>query len=203
MSQVLVLDVTYGGEDIAAIYYRWSAYTLSSLAEIARLRYAFDKTDFTNVTPRQAQLMLIRALEDKNPFRKAIGCQVHGGVDPDDLAYARARYPGETFATDVDNCCGLVAISPRDRAEVRECAEGRASIDLKDRTFSTGVWMEATSDGFDDWFTDEELEAARKYVGPDLERTFTWDELDGLGRALSDLPELYVTSTGRLIGQID
>ena len=186
MRQRLVVHVVSNHQDIAAIYYHWSAYTEDTLEEIKTLIDDFNEKgfDFSTMSKEEAQLAVIKTLEANG-----------GGVDEDDLSAAKSLFPMESFNESPDRSFGLVAISSGDMADMNQWVEGRAMIDLSKRTFYTLVWLEP------DLEDPKDLEIARHTPGPDLDRTYDWDEIDELLEEVEKAPILY-SNNGRLFGKI-
>lgn len=201
MGQRLAISVTDRGEEIAAIYYHWSAYTAASLSEIAQLIAFFrsHKYDFGLMAKEDAQLVVISAAEANESVlfeladgRKIVERNVHGGVDEDDLAYAKTLFPGEAFSEDVNRNAGLVAITPENIARLHSYEEGTAEIDLTNQTFRTDVWDRIYDDeGAEDWLSPEKIEAGRNAIGPDLDCDYDWNDIQSVVEAIKSAPSVY------------
>ena len=191
MGQRLVVHVVSNHQDIAAIYYHWSAYTEDTLEEIKTLIDDFNEKgfDFSTMSKEEAQLAVIKTLEANG-----------GGVDEADLPAAKSLFPTESFNESPDRSFGLVAISSGDMANMNQLAEGRAMIDLSKRTFYTAVWDEPDLEDLE-WYYPKDLEIARNTPGPDLDRTYDWDEIDDLLEEVENAPFLY-SNDGRLFYKI-
>lgn len=192
MGQRLVVHVVSNHQDIAAIYYHWSAYTVDTLDEIKTLIDAFNAKgfDFSTMSKEEAQLAVIKTLEANG-----------GGVYEDDLPAAKSLFPTESFNESPDRSFGLVAISSGGMANLNQWAEGRAMIDLSKRTFYTLVWLEPDLQDLE-WYYPKDLEIARNTPGPDLSLTYDWDEIDDLLEEVENAPILY-SCDGRLFGKIE
>lgn len=201
MGQRLVVSVTDRGEEIAAIYYHWSAYTAASLSEIAQLITFFRnrKCDFGLMAKEDAQLAIIRAAEASESVLveladggKIVERNAHGGVDEDDLEYAQKLFPGESFSEDVSRNSGLVAITPENIARMHSYEEGTAEIDLTNQIFRTDVWDRIYDDeSAEDWLSPEEIEAGRKAIGPNLDCDYDWDDIQSVLNAVKSAPSVY------------
>lgn len=201
MGQRLVISIKQHNEEIAAIYYHWSAYTASSIYEIAQLIAFFRsrKYDFGFMTKEDAQLAIIRAAEASESVLveladggKIVERNAHGGVDEDDLEYAQKLFPGESFSEDVSRNDGLVAITPENIARMHSYEEGTAGIDLTNQTFRTDVWDRIYDDeSAEDWLSPEEIEAGRKAIGSDLDCNYDWDNAKAVYEAVKNAPSVY------------
>lgn len=201
MGQRLVISIKQHNEEIAAIYYHWSAYTASSIYEIAQLVdfYMSDSYDFGAIAKSDAQLVTIRAAEASKSLlvelvdgNKIVERNAHGGIAEDDLAYAKALFPGEIFLEDVSRNAGLVAITPESIAKLHSYEEGCAEIDLTNRTFRTDVWDCLYNDeSAEDWLSPEEIEVGRNAVGPDLDCDYDSDNAKALYEAVKNAPSVY------------
>lgn len=191
MGQRLVVHVVSNHQDIAAIYYHWSAYTEDTLEEIKTLIDKFNEYgfDFSTMSKEEAQLAVIKTLE-------AIG----GGVVRADLPVVKLLFPMESFKDSPSRNAGLAAISDEAMADMNQFAEGRAMIDLFKRTFYTLVWDEPDMEELERHYP-KELEIARHTPGPDLSLTYDWDEIDDLLEEVEKAPILY-SNNGRVLGKI-
>lgn len=191
MGQRLVVHVVSNHHDIAAIYYHWSAYTDDTLEEIKTLIDDFNEKgfDFSTMSKEEAQLAVIKTIEAKG-----------GGIVKADLPAAKSLFPMKSFNESPNRNLGLVAISAGAMADINQWAEGRAMIDLSKRTFYTSVWLEPDPEELGRYYP-KELEKARHTSGPDLDRTYDWDEIDNLLEEVENVPWLY-SNNGRLFCKI-
>ena len=131
MGQRLVVTITQNGENIAALYYHWSAYTLSSLYEtrdILNVLYDDDNDE------KDLRLRLIRFCE-KN------GGGIDGGENSDEWNYIQSRYPNEEFKKDgISRNNGLIAISEKGIDEMLSWSEGNVCIDLDEDNVDNSVY---------------------------------------------------------------
>lgn len=191
MGQRLVLHVVSKHQDIATIYYHWSAYTKDALEEIKTLIDLFNWSgcDFSAMSKEESQLAVIKTVETRG-----------GGLVKADLDAAKVLFPGESFNESPDRNLGLAAISHGAMADMNQLAEGKAMIDLSKRTFYTLVWEEFDSEDLQR-YSPKAPEAVRHTSGPDLCRTYGWDKIDELLEEVENAPFLYF-SNGKVIHQI-
>lgn len=120
MGQRLVITLKQNDEDVAAIYYHWSAYTYSALQETKKVINCLYNGEHETVD--RMLLRLIRHLEDNG-----------GGIvgDEEELNYIQSLYPNETFKRDdVGRNDGIIALSQKGIAESQKWSEGDVFIDL-------------------------------------------------------------------------
>lgn len=167
MGQRLVITVQSGSENIARIYYHWSAYTRSALEEARAIVEYLDDIDPKTIP--QTQLALIRLCE-KN------GGGIDGGLDSREGAYIQERWPKEQFRkAKPDRSYGLIAITEAGMDELMGWAEGELFIDVEDRMIYNEVFC---SSSFESW---------KEFYGEVYGKT--QEELDRM--TLDDLPELH------------
>lgn len=117
MGQRLVITVHAFDEDIAKIYYHWSAYTTSALQEAKDI---IDNVDWFNSTSKDELILLItRQLE-----------KCGGGVNIRDREDFKKKYPNETFKDDIDRNYGLIAITDDGMEELEHWAQDDLTIDF-------------------------------------------------------------------------
>lgn len=125
MGQRLVIELIDGNENtIAAVYYHWSAYFGSTIAELATLSKD-----------------ILKAKKDKKDILPAVldGLERRGGglgVNPRNYAEAQKRFPGRTFKQDISRNDGLLYLGEEEIKETIDMAEGLAAIyiDLEEVT---------------------------------------------------------------------
>ena len=100
MGERLVVRINNGGEDFAAIYYHWGAYTVDALRIVQRIINALG--DYGKKSKEQIQLDLIKMCEHDG-----------GGVDLSDIEYVTNKLHCNFKHNNVSRDDGLVAISPR------------------------------------------------------------------------------------------
>lgn len=121
MGQRLVLTVTQNGEDIAKIYYHWSAYSISALQEAKNIiDVLYDDTNKI----KDLKLRLIKFLEQN-------GGGIDGGEGSSEWKYIKQLYPKETFKKDgISRNQGLIALSEDGMESMQSWSEGDVYIDL-------------------------------------------------------------------------
>lgn len=117
MGQRLVITVHAFDEDIATIYYHWSAYTTSALQEAKDI---INKVDWFNSTNKDELILRITR------YLESCG----GGVDLNDRKVFEEKYPGEKFSDDINRNYGLIAISEDSMAQQQNWSEGDLTIDF-------------------------------------------------------------------------
>lgn len=125
MGQRLVISVNLHGKNIAKIYYHWSAYTESALREVSDVVNCIYGT-----TEKEVQFALIRMCERNG-----------GGVDHDDLEYARQLFPGKTFNESVDRSYGLVALSKSNMVAMQRWSEGDVEVNIDENEILNSVFF--------------------------------------------------------------
>lgn len=117
MGQRLVITVHAFDEDIAAIYYHWSAYTTSAFQEAKDI---IDNVDWFNSSSKDELILRI------TKHLESCG----GGVFVDDRKLFEEKYPDEKFDDDVSRNDGLIAISEETMKRMQCWAEGDMTIDF-------------------------------------------------------------------------
>ena len=130
MGQRLVVTIKNNGEDLAKIYYHWSAYTVSALWEASKLvKCIFNHKDETE---RELQLRLIRFCEENG-----------GGISGDayEFEYIEKMYPNEIFKKDgYSRNNGLISLSERGMQESQDWSEGDLDILIDEEMINNGVY---------------------------------------------------------------
>ena len=130
MGQRLVVTIKNNGEDLAKIYYHWSAYTVSALWEASKLvNCIFNHKDETE---KELKLRLIRFCEENG-----------GGISGDDyeFEYIKNMYPNEVFKTDgYSRNNGLISLSERGMEEAQSWSEGDLDILIDEEMINNGVY---------------------------------------------------------------
>ena len=120
MGQRLVITVKHQGQDLAKIYYHWSAYTYSALLETKKVIDCIYNHE--DESEKELQLRLIR-------FCEANGGGIKG--DPSEFEYIQKMYPGEVFKNeDYSRSYGLIALSERGMEDLESWSEGDVDIYL-------------------------------------------------------------------------
>lgn len=117
MGQRLVITIHAFGEDIAKIYYHWSAYTTSALQEAKDI---IDNVNWFDAANKDELILRItRQLE-----------KCGGGVNIQDREAFKEKYPNEAFEDDINRSYGLIAITKRGMEELEHWSEGDLTIDF-------------------------------------------------------------------------
>ena len=133
MGQRLVITVHAFDEDIAKIYYHWSAYTISAFQEAKDI---IDNVDWFNSTSKDELILRItRQLE-----------KCGGGVSIRDREAFKKKYPNETFKDDIDRDCGLIAITDDGMEELEYWSERDLIIDFDTEKVYNDVMFTYESD---------------------------------------------------------
>lgn len=130
MGQRLVITIHKNCEDIAKLYYHWSAYSFSALKETQEIVHCIYNHE--DETDSELLLRLIR-------FCEANG----GGIDGDEeeFKHIQALYPNEVFKKDgYSRSYGLIALSERGMDQLQSYSEGDVTIDLDEETIYNGVF---------------------------------------------------------------
>ena len=121
MGQRLVITVNKNGEDIAKLYYHWSAYSVSALLEtrdIINVLYDDENEE------KDLRLRIIRFCE-KN------GGGIDGGENSDEWKRITEMYPNEVFKKDnISRNYGLIALSEDGMADMESWSEGNVYIEM-------------------------------------------------------------------------
>ena len=118
MGQRLVVTVRGNNEDLAKIYFHWSAYTYSALLETKKIVDCIYNHE--DETKEELQLRLIKFCEENG-----------GGIkgDESEFEYIQNRYPNETFKRDnYSRSYGLIALSPTGMEDLQSWSEGDVTI---------------------------------------------------------------------------
>lgn len=130
MGQRLVITVRHFGQDLAKIYYHWSAYTYSALHETKKVIDCIYNHE--DESERELQLRLIRFCEENG-----------GGIKGDtyEFEYIQNMYPNEVFKTEnYSRSYGLIALSEKGMKDLQMWSEGDVEIDLDEETVHFGVY---------------------------------------------------------------
>lgn len=122
MGQRLVVTVKTKGQDLAKIYYHWSAYTYSALLETRKIIDCI--YNHNDETEKELQLRLIRFCEEN-------GGGITGTEEYNEHEHIQKLFPNETFKTDdYSRSNGLIAISEKGMAGLQYWSEGDVIINL-------------------------------------------------------------------------
>lgn len=168
MSQPLVVKIHAFGEDIATIYYRWSAYTWPSLT------IADELIQFVNwgdcATKDDLILKLKHHIEQNG-----------GGVDSTDWSYFEDVYPSEVIKKDnINGSDGLIAISEFGMNGQLNFACGEMTIDYDEQDICNSCYQyyECLDDYISSYGDDLDMpEAGFKHINIDPSH-FSFDQLN-------------------------
>lgn len=133
MGQRLVITIHAFNEDIAKIYYHWSAYTTSALQEAKDI---IDNVNWFDTTSKDELILRItRQLE-----------KCGGGVSIHDREAFKKKYPNETFEDDINRNYGLIAITENGMEELEYWSEGDLTIDFDEEKVYNEVMITYVSD---------------------------------------------------------
>lgn len=132
MGQRLVITADYKNQEIAKIYFHWSAYTISALQEAYDLINEINISDYTTI--EDLQLQLIRYCETHG------GC-IDGGANSDEMKYIKFIFPKEEFKGNGSRNQGLIAISDIGRDELQENSEGDLIINFDSQEVSNYCYI--------------------------------------------------------------
>ena len=132
MGQRLVITANYKNQEIAKIYFHWSAYTVSALQEAYDLINEINITDCTTI--EDLQLQLIRYCERHD------GC-VDGGAHSEEMKYVKFIFPKEEFKGNGNRNNGLIAISDVGRDEMQRYGGGDLIINFDSQEVSNYCYI--------------------------------------------------------------
>ena len=139
MGQRLVVTVNYCEEEIAKIYYHWSAYTESALMETNNILEELLNEDHEI---KDLKLRLIR-------FCERNGGGIKNGKDSYEWKYIQALYPDEVFNENINRNYGLIALSKEGMDDLQNWSEGDVDINLDlGRVVNTVNW---SCDGIEEY----------------------------------------------------
>ena len=122
MGQRLTVTINFLGQDLAKIYYHWSAYTYSALLETKKIIDCI--YNHTDETERELQLRLIRFCENN-------GGGIRGSENAEEHKYIQNLFPNETFKTEsYSRNEGLIALSEKGMADLQSWSEGDVYINI-------------------------------------------------------------------------
>lgn len=130
MGQRLTIDILDNGEQIGIIYYHWSAYFASAIAELKLV-----KDDIVKAKHENKDILLAIAE----------GLELRGGgldISPKTRAVAKEKWPYRTFRTDISRNCGLLCLDKDDINNTKDMSEGIASIDISSEEATSDVDLE-------------------------------------------------------------
>lgn len=189
MGQRLVITVDYKNQEIAKIYFHWSAYTVSALQEAYDLINAINISDCATI--EDLQLQLIRYCESNG------GC-VDGGAYSEEMKYVKFIFPKEEFKGNGNRNNGLIAISDVGRNEMQENSEGDLIINFDSQEVSNYCYICWNLAGYKNYRKDEYEEEVDFNSMESLDLDMGCIPFNDLSSAIADLQSLndYVYLTG-------
>lgn len=123
MGQRLTITIENNNqENIATLYYHWSAYTISALLTVHEMIPTLKQ--IKGMPLDEARLTLIRYAEEA-------GGGIDGGFDSDEWKYIQAKYPNESFKKeDISRNYGLIAISQEGQKGLLSWSEGDVYVNI-------------------------------------------------------------------------
>ena len=189
MGQRLVITANYKNQEIAKIYFHWSAYTVSALQEAYDLINEINITDCTTI--EDLQLQLIRYCERYD------GC-VDGGAHSEEMKYVKFIFPKEEFKGNGNRNNGLIAISDVGRDEMQRYSEGDLIINFDSQEVSNYCYIGWDLAGYKNYRKDECGEEVDFNSIESLDLELSCIPFNDLSSAIADLQNLhdYVYYTG-------
>ena len=189
MGQRLVITANYKNQEIAKIYFHWSAYTVSALQEAYDLINEIDISDYTTI--EDLQLQLIRYCESHG------GC-VDGGAHSEEMQYVKFIFPKEEFKDNGSRNQGLIAISDIGRDEMQENSEGDLIINFDSQEVSNYCYICWGLAGYKNYRKEEYEEEVDFNSMESLDLDIGRIPFNDVSSAIADLQSLndYVYFTG-------
>ena len=189
MGQRLVITANYKNQEIAKIYFHWSAYTVSALQEAYDLINEIDISDYTTI--EDLQLQLIRYCESHG------GC-VDGGAHSEEMQYVKFIFPKEEFKDNGSRNQGLIAISDIGRDEMQRYSEGDLIINFDSQEVSNYCYSGWDLAEYKNYRKDEYEEEVDFNSMESLDLDLGCIPFNDLSSAIADLQSLhdYVYYTG-------
>ena len=189
MGQRLVITANYKNQEIAKIYFHWSAYTVSALQEAYDLINEIDISDYTTI--EDLQLQLIRYCENNG------GC-VDGGAHSEEMKYVKFIFPKEEFKDTGNRNQGLIAISDIGRDEIQENSEGDLIINFDSQEVSNYCYIGWGLAGYKNYRKEEYEEEVDFNSMESLDLDIGRIPFNDVSSAIADLQSLndYVYFTG-------
>lgn len=193
MGQRLVITIKDGKRELAAIYYHWSAYTYSALAETKKVIGCI-----YNHKEETEKEMLLRLIK----FTEKNGGGIRG--QEDEFEYIQRLYPNETFKKDgYSRNDGLIALSPNGIADLKELSEGDVDIQIDSDMVDFCVYigyssLETYLDEREEWdedFNREEFEQNIPKLDCEL-GYFNIYDIDEIIEAIDSVDGEYVIQCG-------
>ena len=181
MGQRLVITANYENQEIAKIYFHWSAYTVSALIEAYDLINAINISDYTTI--EDLQLQLIRYCEIN-------GGSVDGGAYSEEMKYVKFIFPKEEFKGNGNRNQGLIAISDVGRDEMQRYGEGDLIINFDSQEVSNYCYIGWDLAGYKNYRKDECGEEVDFNSMESLDLELSCIPFNNLSSAIADLQNL-------------
>ena len=181
MGQRLVITANYKNQEIAKIYFHWSAYTVSALQEAYDLISAINISDYTTI--EDLQLQLIRYCERHD------GC-VNGGAHSEEMKYVKFIFPKEEFKGNGNRNNGLIAISDVGRDEMQRYGGGDLIINFDSQEVSNYCYIGWDLTGYKNYRKDEYGEEVDFNSMESLDLELSCIPFNDLSSAITDLQNL-------------
>lgn len=198
MGQRLVITANYKNQEIAKIYFHWSAYTILALQEAYDLINAINISDCTTI--EDLQLQLIHYCEDNG------GC-VDGGAHSEEMKYVKFIFPKEEFKDNGDRNQGLIAISDIGRDEMQRYTEGDLIINFDSQEVSNYCYIGWDLAGYKNYRKDELGEEVDFNSIESLDLELNCIPFNDLNSAIDNLYDLddsiYLTKNSKIIELIE
>ena len=198
MGQRLVITAKYKNQEIAKIYFHWSAYTVSALQEAYYLINAINISDYTTI--EDLQLQLIRYCEGN-------GGSVDGGEYSEEMKYVKFIFPKEEFKGDGNRNQGLIAISDVGRDEMQRYGEGDLIINFDSQEVSNYCYIGWDLAGYKNYRKDECGEEVDFNSIESLDLELSCIPFNDLNSAIDNLYNLggsvYITKNSEIIELIE
>lgn len=187
MGQRLVVSVQSCGENIARIYYHWSAYTRSALSEARDIIECICSTNAKS--EKEIQLALIHMCE-KN------GGGINGGIGSVEGIYIQNMFPNEEFKKESpDRSYGLIAITESGMNDMMLWAEGELTIDIDERMVYNDVFLSFSFDSWKETYAEDVYGKTKEELD-----SMTLDDIEQLR---ADIGEFSFNEIDMLIRQLD
>lgn len=189
MGQRLVITANYKNQEIAKIYFHWSAYTVSALIEAYDLINEINISDYTTI--EDLQLQLIRYCERN-------GGSVDGGAYSEEMKYVKFIFPKEEFKGNGNRNQGLIAISDVGRDEMQRYGEGNLIINFDSQEVSNYCYIGWDLAGYKNYRKDEYGEEVDFNSMESLDLDIGRIPFNDISSVIADLQSLndYVYFTG-------
>lgn len=179
MGQRLVITVRNKGEDIATIYYHWSAYTVSALWEVSKLANCI--YNHKDETEKELKLRLIRFCEENG-----------GGISGEayEFEYIKNMYPDEVFKIrGYSRSNGLISLSEKGMREAQGWSEGDIIFDIDEEMIENGVYcywgsLEEYNDEVKSWGEEYEDEVLKFEDIPDIGYDLGYIAVEDIGNII-------------------